>query len=170
MALSTQAWLSLAAALPLLLYIYIRTNDAKISRLTPEAVALSPRRWTDEEVRRVASEPEMLSPSPSLFAPEELGPKTGRRYIVIGGVSAACLKSLVPFAGCATCAGYCMLFLRDGRSHGSTRNEEWSPYILAFISRPGVSDAHIVPGRFPGRMDRPAPYRAGRGPSSDSCP
>ncbi|TFK86085.1 NAD-P-binding protein [Polyporus arcularius HHB13444] len=85
MALSTQAWLSLAAALPLLLYLYIRTNDAKISRLTPEAVALSPRRWTDEEVRRVASEPAMLSPSPSLFAPEELGPKTGRRYIVIGG-------------------------------------------------------------------------------------
>ena len=89
MALST--WLSLAAALPLLLYLYIRTNDAKITRLTPEAVELTPRRWTDEEVRKVASEPAMLSPASSLFTPEELGPKTGRRYIVTGGVSASTL-------------------------------------------------------------------------------
>ncbi len=115
MALLIQAWLSLAAALPLLLYIYIRTNDAKISRLTPEAVALSPRRWTDEEVRRVASEPAMLSPSPSLFAPEELGPKTGRRYIVVGGVSAASLEPCSSFAGCTTCAGY-RRFVSSGRS------------------------------------------------------
>ncbi len=107
-------------ALPLLLYLYIRTNDAEISRLAPEAVALSLRRWTDKEVWRVASESAMLRPLPSLSTPEELDPKMGRRYIVIGeccmslslavllsfvrGLRDLCGVSRVHFSGTAGCS------------------------------------------------------------------
>ena len=77
------------AFLPLLIYLYVRANDAKIARLAPEAVAVSPERWTKEDVQRVASSPALTSSSASLFKPEELPPKTGRRYIVVGGVSAS---------------------------------------------------------------------------------
>ncbi|KAI0711376.1 NAD(P)-binding protein [Earliella scabrosa] len=73
------------AFLPLLIYLYVRANDAKIAKLAPEAVAVSPERWTKEDVQRVASSPALTSSSASLFKPEELPPKTGRRYIVVGG-------------------------------------------------------------------------------------
>lgn len=80
-------WLPLAIVLPVLLYFYVRANDAKLTRLPPEATAFSPRRWTVEDLERTAASPAIAGSSPSLFSPEELPPKTGRRYIVIGGVS-----------------------------------------------------------------------------------
>ncbi|KAH9849632.1 NAD-P-binding protein [Lenzites betulinus] len=78
-------WTALAVVLPVLLYFYVRANDAKLTRLPPQATAYSPRRWTVEELERTASSPAIGGESPSLFSPEELPPKTGRRYIVIGG-------------------------------------------------------------------------------------
>ncbi|KAI0634873.1 NAD-P-binding protein [Trametes polyzona] len=83
--MSSALWISLALALPLLLYFYVRANDAKLTRIPPEAAAYSPRRWTVEDLERTASSLAATDSSPSLFAPEELPPKTGRRYIVIGG-------------------------------------------------------------------------------------
>lgn len=81
-------WLALGAGLPLALFLYVRANDAKIATMHPDAVALSPHRWTPEEIKRTAEELEArYGASPSLLTPEELPPKTGRRYIVIGGVS-----------------------------------------------------------------------------------
>ncbi|KAI1798025.1 NAD(P)-binding protein [Ganoderma leucocontextum] len=78
-------WLSLAASIFLLFYLYVRANDAKITRLTSEAALFSPKRWTLEDVKQTARSAALTSPSPSLFSPEELSPKTGRRYIVVGG-------------------------------------------------------------------------------------
>ena len=97
-------WLSLVASLPLLIYLYVRANDAKISHLPPEAIALSPGRWTDEDVQRVASSPALTSPSASLLALEDLPPKTGRRYIVIGGVSARLSIPFSPSVSALPCA------------------------------------------------------------------
>ena len=85
--MAVSIWLSILASIPLLFYLYVRANDAKIAQLPPEAVALSPKRWTSEDVKRTASSAALTSPSASLFSPEELPPKTGRRYIVVGGVS-----------------------------------------------------------------------------------
>ena len=84
-------WLSLAVGLFVPLYIYVRTNDAKIGPLHPAALAHSPERWTPESVQRTAAEIQTKlkgSTSGSLIAPEEMPPKTGRRYIITGGVSA----------------------------------------------------------------------------------
>ncbi|KAI0777240.1 NAD-P-binding protein [Trametes elegans] len=78
-------WLSLASLLPLLLYLYIRANDAKLTRLPPAAAASSPHRWSAQDVKQAAAVTAARASSPSLFSPEELPPKTGRRYIVIGG-------------------------------------------------------------------------------------
>ncbi|KAI8986719.1 NAD-P-binding protein [Trametes punicea] len=83
--MSLSLWLSLAAGLPLMLYLYVRANDAKLTRLPPEAVAFSPKRWSAEDVERTASSAALAGPSPSIYSPEELPPKTGRRYIVVGG-------------------------------------------------------------------------------------
>ena len=83
-------WLSLAVGLFVPLYIYVRTNDAKIGPLHPAALAHSPERWAPESVRRTAAEIQTKlkgSTSGSLIAPEEMPPKTGRRYIITGGVS-----------------------------------------------------------------------------------
>ncbi|KAI0747009.1 NAD-P-binding protein [Daedaleopsis nitida] len=85
MALSLSPWLTLIAGVPLIIYLYVRVNDAKIATVAPEATALSSERWTTEDVKRVMASSTLTSPSPSLFSPEELGPKTGRRYIVVGG-------------------------------------------------------------------------------------
>ncbi|CDO75748.1 hypothetical protein BN946_scf184921.g24 [Trametes cinnabarina] len=47
--MSLSLWLSLAAGLPLLVYLYVRANDAKLARLPPAAAAHSPHRWTAQE-------------------------------------------------------------------------------------------------------------------------
>ncbi|KAI0674502.1 NAD-P-binding protein [Trametes maxima] len=78
-------WLPFAAALSFLLYLYVRANDAKLTRLPPEATKFSPNRWTATEVDATASSSTLRGSAPSIFSPDELPPKTGRRYIVIGG-------------------------------------------------------------------------------------
>ncbi|OSD08733.1 NAD-P-binding protein [Trametes coccinea BRFM310] len=83
--MSLSLWLSLAAGLPLLFYLYVRANDAKLTRLPPAATAFSPRRWAPEDIAQAAAGEGVNTPEASLFRPEELPPKTGRRYIVIGG-------------------------------------------------------------------------------------
>ncbi|KAH9941179.1 NAD(P)-binding protein [Epithele typhae] len=91
MAVDLSLWLALAAALPLLVYLYVRANDAKISRLHPAALIHSPDRWTADDVRRTAAEVKLKAENvqggapASLFSQDELPPKTGRRYIITGG-------------------------------------------------------------------------------------
>jgi hypothetical protein len=67
------------AAITLLLYIFL--NDRKISRLPPEANAFTPHRLEPADVRATAAE---YIPT---HIKNQLPPKTGRRYIVVGGVS-----------------------------------------------------------------------------------
>ena len=83
-------WLPLVA-IPLFFYLYVRINDAKIARLTADAALFSGKRWTLEDVKQTATSAALKGPSASLFSPEELSPKTGRRYVVVGGVSAISL-------------------------------------------------------------------------------
>lgn len=66
-----------------LLYLYIRANDAKIMRLPPEAATFSPKRWTEEDAKQGAK---AIREKP-VTIDGVLPPKTGRRYIVVGGVS-----------------------------------------------------------------------------------
>lgn len=68
--------------LPLLAYLYVRSNDRKLLQLPAEAEAASPKRWTEKEVRRTA---DALADSPPSLLAGKLPPKTGRRYIVVGG-------------------------------------------------------------------------------------
>ncbi|EMD35997.1 hypothetical protein CERSUDRAFT_115935 [Gelatoporia subvermispora B] len=74
-------WLVLAA-IPLVLYLYVRSNDAKLCRLPPEAAAFAKERWSP---RMMKSTYESILDSPTPFLRDELPPKTGRRYIVVGG-------------------------------------------------------------------------------------
>ena len=61
------------------LYIW-RLNKLMCSQ-SPEAIARSPKRWTDEEIRS-AYQQHLDAP---LDVKPHLPPKTGNRYIVVGG-------------------------------------------------------------------------------------
>ncbi|KAI5119375.1 hypothetical protein M0805_001051 [Coniferiporia weirii] len=82
MAPSGSLTVALASALTVYLaYLYIRLNDRRLTALPPAAAAASPHRWTDREIRaehaRMRANPiDILSALP---------PRTGRRYIVVGG-------------------------------------------------------------------------------------
>lgn len=78
----SNVWLSVLLG-PLLCFLYVWLNDAKLTRLPPEAVALSPDRWTEEGIRKRYAE---LTDGPNSPLEDKLPPKTGRRYIVTGGV------------------------------------------------------------------------------------
>jgi hypothetical protein len=66
-----------------LLYLYIRINDAKLLHLPPDIVhSFSPERYTEETVKETFSR---LQSRP-ITVHDSLPPKTGRRYIVTGGV------------------------------------------------------------------------------------
>lgn len=77
------AWLLCLLAVALSL-VYVRLNDAKLTTLSKEANSISPHRWTDDEIRKCHDE---LVNSPQCLLEGKLPPKTGRRYIVVGGVS-----------------------------------------------------------------------------------
>jgi len=74
-------WL-LAFLLPLLCFSYLLLNDAKLTRLPLEATSISPHRWTEEEIRECHAS---LVNGPKSVLEGKLPPKTGRRYIVVGG-------------------------------------------------------------------------------------
>jgi hypothetical protein len=68
-----------------LLYLYIRLNDAKLMQLPHEvASAFSPKRISARDALEAAAawEKTKTTVDPKTFLP----PKTGRRYIVVGGV------------------------------------------------------------------------------------
>ncbi|TFY59360.1 hypothetical protein EVG20_g7824, partial [Dentipellis fragilis] len=75
-------WAAAVASLILALYLYIRSNDAKLTTLPKDlAAAFSPHRLTPEDAREAAEE---LAKAP-ISVDAVLPPKTGRRYIVVGG-------------------------------------------------------------------------------------
>lgn len=65
-----------------LLVLYIRVNNKRLSTIPKEALTFSPQRWTPESIRSHAAQ---LAQSP-LISNQQIPPKTGRRYIVVGGV------------------------------------------------------------------------------------
>jgi hypothetical protein len=70
-------------SVPLLLYFYIRLNDAKLMQLPHDvASAFSPQRITASDALAAAATWEKTTLESKAFLP----PRTGRRYIVIGGV------------------------------------------------------------------------------------
>ena len=68
----------------LVLYLYIRINDGKIMSLPSDvAQAFSPKRTTPD----AALETEARLRNNPISTQGHLPPRTGRRYIVVGGVS-----------------------------------------------------------------------------------
>lgn len=79
-----EVWLlGILAAILLFFYLYIRKNDQSLTRLPLEALAISPTRYTPEMARSAAKQ--FAEQNPSIL--DHLPPRTGRRYIVVGGVS-----------------------------------------------------------------------------------
>lgn len=66
----------------LLLYVYIKHNDKRLTSIPPEALSFSPKRFTEEDARSA----EKQFAGKSVSVKEQLPPSTGRRYIVVGGV------------------------------------------------------------------------------------
>ncbi|KAJ7755324.1 3-beta hydroxysteroid dehydrogenase/isomerase family-domain-containing protein [Mycena maculata] len=77
------AWLWVSGPLLsiVLLYIYTRLNDYRLTRIPESALSFSPVRARPEDTRRTAAR---LLESPISIA-DQVPPKTGRRYIVVGG-------------------------------------------------------------------------------------
>ena len=73
--------LSLAALL--LIYLYGKLNDAKLAKVPPEVRAQTSSDFSPENIRSTAAR---LKESPFQIK-NRLPPTTGRRYIVVGGVS-----------------------------------------------------------------------------------
>lgn len=67
----------------LLLSLYVYTNDRKLTQIPPRALAFSPSRFSTEDARLAARK---YADSP-LSVHDQLPRKTGRRYIVVGGVN-----------------------------------------------------------------------------------
>lgn len=81
-------------SIALLLYFYIRLNDAKLMHLPRDvASAFSPQRISARDaLEAAAARREKPIPEPKAFLP----PRTGRRYVVIGGVRVMSLGNCVP--------------------------------------------------------------------------
>ena len=77
-------WIALASSPILLLVLYIFWNDRRLIQIPPRALYLSPKRHTAVDVH---AEAERLASSPPIDDTDKIPPKTGRRYIVVGGVS-----------------------------------------------------------------------------------
>lgn len=69
----------------LLLAVYIRVNDARLGSIPEDALIFSPKRCTPETIRSTAA---AIAKAPPISLRGQLPPKTGRRYIVVGGVRA----------------------------------------------------------------------------------
>lgn len=79
--------------IPLFIFAYVWLNDAKLTRLPAEAASISPERWTDERIQR--SYTALRDSGKSSLLDGKLPPKTGRRYVVVGGVSSSCICCVV---------------------------------------------------------------------------
>jgi hypothetical protein len=66
-----------------ILYLYIRHNDAALNRTPPEVLKLSPNRCSLNDIHARAEKLDREPISISVHLP----PKTGRYYIVVGGVT-----------------------------------------------------------------------------------
>ena len=66
----------------LLVYLYAKLNDAKLAKVPPEVRAQAPDDFSTESILSTARR---LKETP-LRIDSHLPPRTGRRYIVIGGV------------------------------------------------------------------------------------
>ncbi|PPQ89257.1 hypothetical protein CVT25_001341 [Psilocybe cyanescens] len=75
-------WLGLISSLFVLLILYIRRNDRILTTIPPNAHFFGPKRTTVQDVHATA---ERLAKSASLESKEVMPPRTGRRYIVVGG-------------------------------------------------------------------------------------
>jgi hypothetical protein len=73
-------------------WLYARFNDKRLSSIPPRALAASPNRVTPGQAERIAAE---LAETP-ISALSHMPPKTGRRYIVVGGVSHSFPQYVVP--------------------------------------------------------------------------
>lgn len=73
----------LVALFTLLLVLYLRLNDKRLTRTPEDALIFSSKRCTPEMARSLAAQ---LDSSPPISSQDQLPPKTGRRYIVVGGV------------------------------------------------------------------------------------
>lgn len=69
-----------------ILYAYIRSNDKKLWSTPARALKVSPRRITEEDVEELKERMNRMEERRDA-ADTEASPKTGRRYIVVGGVS-----------------------------------------------------------------------------------
>lgn len=65
-----------------LLFLYVYRNDQKLHRIPPRALTFSPSRSSTDDARLTARK---HANSPGSVR-DQLPPKTGRRYIVVGGV------------------------------------------------------------------------------------
>ena len=68
----------------LLLVLYIYWNDSRLTQIPPRVLCFSSKRHTAEDVH---AEAERLAAAPPIEDTEKIPPRTGRRYIVVGGVS-----------------------------------------------------------------------------------
>jgi hypothetical protein len=75
-----------------LLCLYIWRNDRALQRLPDRVTTFSKQRWTQEMCRLAADQ---LAQSP-LSVADQIPVRTGRRYIVVGGVCAPSSPSRVP--------------------------------------------------------------------------
>jgi len=86
--LAVAQWTTIVFIPIAIISLYICWNDRAIKRIPTSAQYFSPKRCTVQDVLAMA---ESLASSPplSIKDKENLPPKTGRRYIVVGGVRLA---------------------------------------------------------------------------------
>ena len=76
--------IALASSPILLLVFYIYWNDRRLAQIPPRALYFFLKRDTTVDIH---AEAKRLATSPPIDDTEKIPPKTGRRYIVVGGVS-----------------------------------------------------------------------------------
>ncbi|KAJ7695403.1 hypothetical protein B0H17DRAFT_1158898 [Mycena rosella] len=74
-------WITAPLLLPVLVHLYIQVNDRRLTHVPESALSFSPARWTLEDVHETAAR---LLESP-ISITDQIPPRTGRRYIVVGG-------------------------------------------------------------------------------------
>ena len=86
--LAVAQWTTIVLLPIAIISLYIYWNDRALKRIPTSAQYFSPKRCTVQDVHAMA---ESLASSPplSIKDKENLPPKTGRRYIVVGGVRLA---------------------------------------------------------------------------------